>query len=41
MGTYLSKDQYRHDVQEAGFADARVKPLGPLTPEEIAQFDAH
>jgi hypothetical protein len=41
MGTYLSKDQYLHDVEKAGFADARVRPLGPLTPEEIAHFNAH
>jgi hypothetical protein len=41
MGTYLSKDQYLHDIQNAGFADARVRPTGPLTPEEIAHFNAH
>ena len=26
---------------KAGFADARVRPLGPLTPDEIAHFNAH
>lgn len=41
MGTYLSKDQYLHDVEKAGFFDARVAPLGPLTAGEIAHFNAH
>lgn len=39
-GTYLSWDQYLHDVDKAGFSDARARPLGPLTPEEIAHFTA-
>jgi hypothetical protein len=37
-GTYLSWDQYAHDVDKAGFADARVKPAGPLTKEEVVHF---
>jgi hypothetical protein len=41
MGTYLSRDQYLHDVQNVGFTDARVRPLGPLTPDEITHFNKH
>lgn len=35
-GTFLSNDQYIYDVSRWGYIDARLKPRGPLTPEEIA-----
>lgn len=34
-GTMLSWDQYLVDVQQWGFADARVKPNGSLTQEQV------
>ena len=35
-GTFLSNDQYLFDVTVWGYKDARLKPLGPLTMEQIA-----
>ena len=35
-GTLLSRAQYLVDVQDWGFVDARVLPLGTMTPEETA-----
>jgi len=37
-GTMLSWDQYLVDVNERGYADARVKPHGRLTPEEVERW---
>ena len=37
-GTFLSHDQYFHDVKQLGYADARLRPLGPLTAEQIASI---
>jgi len=37
-GTNISQKGYLVDVHEFGFADARLKPHGPLTREELAQF---
>jgi hypothetical protein len=37
-GTFLSNDQYLFDVAKWGYADARLKPHGPLTFEEIASI---
>ena len=37
-GTLLSWDQYLIDVQKWGFADARVKPYGPLTQEQVDRW---
>jgi len=37
-GTLLSRSQYLHDVHQLGFADARVEPFGPMTPEQTAQW---
>jgi len=37
-GTLLSWDQYLVDVQKWGFADARVKPFGPLTQEQVDRW---
>ena len=37
-GTFLSNDQYLFDVGKWGYADARLKPEGPLSFEEIASI---
>lgn len=37
-GTFLSNDQYLFDVAKWGYADARMKPEGPLTFREIASI---
>ena len=35
-GTMVSRQQYLIDINQWGFADARLKPIGKLTEEEIA-----
>lgn len=40
-GTFLSRDQYDADVRDWGYADARIKPIGPLTPKEIKEFNTN
>lgn len=40
MGTFLSQKQFLFDVNEWGYADARLRPRGPLTAEEIAELPA-
>lgn len=37
-GTNLSNDQYHCDVTRWGYADARLLPIGTLTPAEIASL---
>jgi hypothetical protein len=37
-GTNLAVRGYGTDVRDWGFADARLQPHGPLTPEELAQL---
>ena len=37
-GTFLSNDQYLYDVVKWGYVDARMKPEGPLTFNEIASI---
>jgi hypothetical protein len=39
-GTNLAIRQYLTDVRQWGFADARLQPLGPLTPAEIDSLPA-
>lgn len=39
-GTLLSRAQYLIDVEEWGYRDARLQPVGNMTPEEIAQWTA-
>jgi hypothetical protein len=34
-GTNLSWDQYIHDIEKAGFSDARISPLGPMSQQEV------
>lgn len=40
QGTILSRQQYLHDIQQEGFVDARLEPLGSLKPEELAIWTA-
>ena len=40
QGTLISREQYLPDVEAGGYADARMAPYGPLTPEEIAIWTA-
>jgi hypothetical protein len=37
-GTLLSREQYLHDVQAQGYADARLQPLGKMSAAEIAAW---
>jgi hypothetical protein len=38
QGTLLSRVQYLVDVERWGYQDARVTPVGPMTPDESAQW---
>ncbi len=38
QGTLLSRAQYRDDVEQEGFRDARLPPSGTLTPEEVGRW---
>jgi hypothetical protein len=40
QGTYLSKTQYLPDVRQWGYIDPRLRPVGPLSAEDIAKFEA-
>lgn len=37
-GTLLSREQYLHDVEQAGLTDARITPLSTMTPEDVAEW---
>jgi hypothetical protein len=39
-GTILSRAQYLHDIECAGYRDARLRPLGGMSAEEIAIWTA-
>jgi Nucleotidyl transferase of unknown function (DUF2204) len=39
-GTLLSREQYLPDIGKWGYHDARLKPLGPMTPEEVTDWTA-
>jgi hypothetical protein len=39
-GTVISRQQYLTDINEWGYADARLKPRGAMTAEEIAKWTA-
>lgn len=39
-GTFLSREQYLIDTGLWGYTDARVKPAGPMTAEEVAHWTA-
>jgi hypothetical protein len=38
QGTIISREQYLTDVRAWGYADARVTPHGPMTPEQVKQW---
>jgi hypothetical protein len=38
QGTLLSREQYLADVFRWGYADARVRPNGPMTSEEVSHW---
>ena len=40
FGTLLSREQYLPDIGTWGYGDARLKPGGPMTPEEVARWTA-
>jgi hypothetical protein len=40
QGTLLSREQYLVDVEQWGYRDARIWPLGTLSPEEAARWTA-
>lgn len=40
QGTLLSRAQYLIDIENWGYADARLPPRGPLTPEDTALLTA-
>jgi hypothetical protein len=39
-GTLLSREQYRHDVEQLGYLDARVQPRGSMTQAQIEIWTA-
>ncbi len=39
-GTILSRSQYLIDVHRWGYEDARLQPVGNMTPEEVAEWTA-
>jgi hypothetical protein len=39
-GTLLSRAQYRWDIEQLGYTDARVQPVGGLTHDDIVVWDA-
>jgi hypothetical protein len=40
QGTLLSREQYLIDVENWGYADARLQPHGPMSAEAIAHWTA-
>ncbi len=40
FGTLLSREQYLPDIGLWGYQDARLKPLGPMSPEEVEHWTA-
>jgi hypothetical protein len=40
FGTLLSREQYLHDVECAGYRDGRAAPLGPMTERDIGIWTA-
>ena len=38
QGTLLSPTQYLIDVEQWGYRDARLRPFGPLTPEQVEHW---
>lgn len=40
QGTLISREQYLVDIDEWGFADARLEPMGPMTEQDITHWTA-
>ena len=40
QGTILSRSQYLVDIEDRGYRDARLEPLGPMTAKDIAHWTA-
>jgi hypothetical protein len=40
QGTILSREQYLDDLEREGLHDARLKPAGNITPDEVAVWTA-
>jgi hypothetical protein len=40
FGTLLSREQYLADIGIWGYQDARLKPLGPMSFEEVEHWTA-
>lgn len=40
FGTIISRQQYLADINQRGYKDARLEPLGTMTTEEIARWTA-
>jgi hypothetical protein len=40
FGTLLSREQYLPDIGKWGYHDARLRPMGPMSPEEVAHWTA-
>jgi hypothetical protein len=39
-GTILSRAQYLFDVEKQGYLDARLRPSGAMSPEQVEQWTA-
>jgi hypothetical protein len=39
-GTLLSREQYLHDIEQLGYRDARLAPIGHMSADEIAAWTA-
>ncbi|MFO0892007.1 MAG: hypothetical protein U0790_23085, partial [Isosphaeraceae bacterium] len=39
-GTLLSREQYLPDIGVWGYRDARLRPMGQMSPEEVAHWTA-
>jgi hypothetical protein len=39
-GTIISRQQYLKDIDDWGYRDARLKPLGRMSKEDIAHWTA-
>lgn len=37
-GTFLSREQYRHDVEQRGYMDGRLTPASTMTAEDVAAW---
>jgi len=40
FGTIISRQQYLKDIEEWGYRDARLQPLGTMSEDEIAHWTA-